>query len=103
MRQRSRRRFVLHLHSYACFSMPRFGTALPCATGRDRATGPRPPHTTALGVAGERTGPNARLGERGLFHVGLPEAANNHNPALVSGVQKHGFNPIITVVPLGQR
>ena len=35
------------------------------ATARGRATVPRPPHAASLGVAGERTGPNAKLGERG--------------------------------------
>ena len=37
----SRRRFVLDLHSYACFSMPRFGTALPSATRPAAAALPR--------------------------------------------------------------
>ena len=35
-------------------------------TTRGRATVPRRPHTAALGVAGERTSANARLGERGF-------------------------------------
>ena len=31
---------------------------------RDRESAPRPPHTAALGVAGERKGANAKVGER---------------------------------------
>ena len=38
---------------------------------------PRPPHTAALGVAGERTGAAATLGERASLKVGLSGVANN--------------------------
>ena len=44
------------------------------ATPRGHATVPRPPHVAALEVAGERTGANARLGERGFPKVDLPDA-----------------------------
>ena len=39
------------------------------ATARGRATVPRPPHIAAFGVAGERTVPNVKLGERGAESV----------------------------------
>ena len=59
-------------------------------THRERATVPRPPHTAALGVAGERTGAAANCGERRLSKEGLADVANNHHPALDSGGQKLG-------------
>ena len=37
---------------------------------------PRPAHTAALTIPGERTGVAPELGERGFLKVGLPEAAN---------------------------
>lgn len=36
-------------------------------TPRGRATAPGPPHMAAQGVIDEKTGPNARLGERGAW------------------------------------
>ena len=47
-------------------------------THRGRATVPRPPHTAALGVPGERTGAAAKLGERraSIVEVALPGLAN---------------------------
>ena len=44
--------------------MDRGAPALPAANGPLAAV-PRPRHTAALGVVGERTGPNVKLGERG--------------------------------------
>ena len=44
-------------------------------TSRDRKTVPRPPHIAAQGVVGERTGPNAKLGERGASKGALPGMA----------------------------
>ena len=41
-------------------------------TARGGATVPRPPQTAALGVAGERTGANAELGERGASKGVVP-------------------------------
>ena len=80
-----------HTAAMCLFQYAPFWNGPPSATRSPAAT-PRPPHKAPLGVAGERTGPKARLGERELLKVGLPEAANNHYPALDSRVQKHGFN-----------
>ena len=47
-------------------------------TPEDIASVPRPTHTAALAIPGERTGVAPELGERRFFKVGLPETANNH-------------------------
>ena len=49
-------------------------------TARGRATVPRPSHTAALGVPGERTGANAQLGEGGRRNLvpGTLLVANSH-------------------------
>ena len=66
-------------------------------TPEDSASEPRPIHTAALAIPGERTGV-AELDERGFLKVGLPETANNHyiffwlsGRALDSGRQKGEF------------
>ena len=59
---RSRRRFVSF----------RNGSPEHHATAHGRATAPRPPHTAAVEVAGERTGANAKLGERGASKGAVP-------------------------------
>ena len=51
---------LLHQH--------RFST--PIARGRE--AGPRPPHTTALGVAAERTGAVVQLGARVACNLAIP-------------------------------
>ena len=45
--------------------MPRFGTTLPSATGPLAAACPQP----RQGRIGERTGPNANLGEQEAFEI----------------------------------
>ena len=40
-----------------------------------RATAPHPPHMAAQGVMGERTGPNAKLDDRGALKGALPGTA----------------------------
>ena len=57
--------------NYIGFSMDRGAPALPAANGPLAAV-PRPRHTAALGVVGERTGPNVKLGERGASKGALP-------------------------------
>ena len=47
-------------------------------TPKDNASEPRPTHTEALAIPGERKGVAPELGERGLLKVGLPETTNNH-------------------------
>ena len=47
-------------------------------TPEDSASVPRPTHTAAPAIPGERTGVAPELGERGFWEVGLPETANNH-------------------------
>ena len=42
------------------------------ATARGRPIVPRPPPRAAVGVAGDRTGPNAKLGERGASKGAVP-------------------------------
>ena len=57
----------MDLPGYACLSMPRERSAAPerhRIPVRD-AIAPRPPDTEALGDLGEKTGPDAKLGERG--------------------------------------
>ena len=44
----------------------------PPQTPLGTTTVPRPPHTSALGVAGERIAADARLGERGPWRSALP-------------------------------
>ena len=44
---------------------------------RDRATAPSPTHTAALAIPDARTGIAAKVGERRLFKVALPETASN--------------------------
>ena len=40
-------------------------------TPQDSANVPRPTHTAALAISGERTGVDPDLGERGFLRVGL--------------------------------
>ena len=47
-------------------------------TPEDSASVPRPTHTAALAIPGERTGVAPELGERGFLKVGLSETATNH-------------------------
>ena len=58
--------FLLHLqHSFST----------PIARGREAV--PRPPYTSALGVAGERTGAVVQLGERVACNVAMSRLRNN--------------------------
>ena len=43
-------------------------------TPEDSASVPRPTHTAALAIPGERTGVAPELGERGFLKVRLPES-----------------------------
>ena len=66
---------VWDLHYYIRYNRPRGTPNLPSATGppaSDHGTVPRPPHTAALGVPGERTGAAVQLGERGAWKGALP-------------------------------
>ena len=70
-------------------------------TPEDIASEPRPTHTAALAIPGERTGVAPELDERGFLKVGLPETANNHyflfwlsGRALDSGRQKGEFKSL---------
>ena len=47
-------------------------------TPEDSASVPRPTHTAALAIPGERTGVAPELDERGFFKVDFPETVNNH-------------------------
>ena len=79
----------------------RFST--PAAPERQRthensASVPRPTHTAALAIPGDRTGVAPEVGERGFLKVGLPKMANNSyiffwlsGRALDSGCQKSEF------------
>ena len=67
-------------------------------TPEDSASVPRPTHTEALAISGERTGVAPELGGRGFLKVGLPKTANDHyiffwhsGRALNSGRQKSEF------------
>ena len=73
--------------NYLGFNISHFGTALPCATGPPAAARPRQVHPTRqTKVYGERTGPNAKLGERGASKGAIPD------PRYGGGSLKHG-NP----------
>ena len=83
--------------------MPRFGTALPGATGAPAAA-PRPPHTAAQGVIGEKTPPNARLGERGASKGALSTADGSLGPRRTTERmprEKQGFLHFRRRVPPG--
>ena len=58
-------------------------------TARGRKTAPRPLHTAAQGLIGEKTGPNAKLSERGASKAAAPD------PRYGGGSQNHG-NPNTT-------
>ena len=57
-------------------------------TPEDSASVPRPTHTAALAIPGERTAVAPELGERGFLKVGLRESANNHHISFGSAVER---------------
>ena len=67
-------------------------------------TAPSPTYKAALAISGERTGVAAKIGEKRLFKVALPETTSNHyvsfwlgGIALVSGQAERQFNPSCSV------
>ena len=57
-------------------------------TAEASASVPRPTHTAALVIPGERTAVAPELGERGFLKVGLRESANNHHISFGSAVER---------------
>ena len=85
---RSRRRFVLDLHGYACFSIPRLGTALPSATRPPAAARPYHTRPTRHKVSSATVRPpNSTSGEHRKELSAVPDMAGGYK-----NMGKHG-NP----------